>query len=186
MDTNQFTSQLVQFTSVEEQINSNATLNSILTATQGQQLAQASSLVGQTAEFTSTSVPLQNSTGQIDYTVSGAQQVQITVTNSAGATVRSDTVNATAGANVWKWDGTSTSGAAEPDGTYTATVTTVPTVSGSTGTAVPFTVVGTITGAQQSNGTVQLMFGSEATTFDKVVKFSGSSSSTSSSTSSGS
>ena len=169
MDTNQFTSQLVQFTSVQEQINTNATLTSLLTATQGQQLAQASSLVGQTAEFSSTSVPLQNGTGQIDFNSSVAQPVQVVVTDSTGATVVTDNVNASAGANTWNWNGTNSSGQALPDGTYTATVTSVS--SAGKGAALPFTVVGTITGAEQVNGSVQLMFGSDTATYNNIVSF---------------
>ena len=41
MDTNQFTSQLVQFTGVAEQIQTNSTLTSLLSAAQTQQLGQA-------------------------------------------------------------------------------------------------------------------------------------------------
>ena len=44
MDTNQFTSQLVQFTGVAEQITANTTLSSILTANLAQQLTSASGM----------------------------------------------------------------------------------------------------------------------------------------------
>src|SRR5260370_35484092 len=52
MDTNQFTSQLVQFTAVAQQIETNKTLGQLLTASQAQQLSQASGLIGQQVTFT--------------------------------------------------------------------------------------------------------------------------------------
>jgi flagellar basal-body rod modification protein FlgD len=182
MDTTQFTSELVQFTSVQEQINNNATLNQLLTTAQGQQLSQASSLVGQTAQFTSTSLPLQNGTGQLDFTSSTAQPVQITLSTPSGQAVTSQVIQASSGANTWTWNGQNSSGQQMPDGPYTANVTTVS--STGTGTAIPFTVVGTITGAEQTNGAVQLMFGSETTTYNNIVTFGSSASSASTASSS--
>ena len=42
MDTNAFTSQLVQFSSVEQQINTNTSLTKLIEATQGGSVLQAS------------------------------------------------------------------------------------------------------------------------------------------------
>src|SRR5271154_168156 len=60
MDTSQFTSQLVQFTEVAEQISGNSTLTQILGVGQTQQLTQASALVGLQVDFTGGTLPLQN------------------------------------------------------------------------------------------------------------------------------
>jgi flagellar basal-body rod modification protein FlgD len=169
MDTNQFTSELVQFTSVQEQINTNTTLNQLLTAAQGQQLSQASSLVGQTAQFTSTSLPLQNGTGQVDFQSPTAQPVQIAISTPSGAAVTTQVIKAASGANTWNWNGTNSAGQQMPDGPYTVSVTTLSATGN--GTAVPFTVMGTITGAEQQNGAVQLMFGTDSTTFNNIVTF---------------
>ena len=87
MDTSQFTSQLVQFTEVAEQISGNSTLTSILGVGQTQQLAQASALVGQQVTFTGGTLPLQNGSAQVDYQTTSAGPVQVTVTNSSGVTV---------------------------------------------------------------------------------------------------
>jgi flagellar basal-body rod modification protein FlgD len=95
--------------------------------------------------------------------------VQITLTTPSGQAVTSKVIEAGSGANSWTWDGTNSAGQQMPDGPYTASVTTVS--STGAGTAIPFTVVGTITGAEQQNGAVQLMFGTESTTFNNVVTF---------------
>ncbi len=162
MDTNQFTSQLVQFTGVAEQINTNATLGQILTSAQTQQLGQASSLVGTQVSFTGGTLPLQNGAAQVNFQTPSAEPVQIAVVNSSGATVQTQTVNATAGANSWSWNGTDSNGTQLPDGAYTVAVT-------ANGATVPFQSVGTVTGAEQVNQAVQLQFGNSMVPYSQVV-----------------
>jgi flagellar basal-body rod modification protein FlgD len=165
MDTNQFTSQLVQFTGVAEQINTNATLGQILTSSQTQQLSQASGIVGDKVAFTGGALPLQNHTAQVNFQTDGAGPVQIAVVNSNGATGQTQTITAVSGANTWTWDGTTNDGAQLPDGAYTIAVT-------ANGTAVPFQSVGTVTGAEQVNQVVQLQFGGAAVPYSQVVSLS--------------
>ncbi len=162
MDTNQFTSQLVQFTSVSEQISTNATLGQLLTASLAQQLGQASSLVGTQVSFSGGTLPLQKGVARVDFQSGGAQPVQISVSDASGSAVRTETVNATDGANTWSWDGTGPNGAKMPDGAYSVAVTAA-------GTNVPFQAVGTVTGAEQTNQAVQLKFGSASVGYNQVV-----------------
>jgi flagellar basal-body rod modification protein FlgD len=169
MDTNQFTSQLVQFTAVSQQIETNKTLGQLLTASQAQQLSQASALVGKSVSFTGGTLPLQNGAAAVNFQATGAQQVQVMVADSSGTIVRSDTVQAADGDNNWTWDGKNSSGKQLTDGAYTVSVT-------GTGTTVPFQAIGIVTGAEQTNGTVQLQFGNAAVTFDKVVSLAATSS----------
>lgn len=162
MDTNQFTSQLVQFTSVAEQISTNQTLSQILTANLAQQLTQASSLVGQKVTFTGGTLPLQSSSATVNYQTTAAESVQFAVSDAKGNLVHSESVNATAGSSTWTWNGASDSGTALPDGAYTVAVT-------SSGTAVPFQAVGTVTGADQANQAVELKFGTASVTYANIV-----------------
>ena len=164
LDTNQFTSQLVQFTSVAEQINTNSTLGQLLTSSVAQQLDQATNLVGQTVKISGGTLPLQNSSAQVDFQPTSAGPVQLTIADANGNTVQTATVNANSGSNTWTWDGKSASGTTAPDGAYTVNVT-------ENGASVPFQSVGTVTGAQQSNHAVQLMFGTAGVGFDNVVSF---------------
>ena len=46
LDTNQFTSELVQFCSVEQQIDTNTSLTQLIQATQGSEIMQASAMTG--------------------------------------------------------------------------------------------------------------------------------------------
>ena len=60
LDTAQFTSQLVQYSSVEQQIQTNTNLNSLLQLTQGNQVVQSASLLGKKAEVASDQLALQD------------------------------------------------------------------------------------------------------------------------------
>jgi flagellar basal-body rod modification protein FlgD len=162
MDTNQFTSQLVQFTAVAQQIQTNTTLGQLLTASLAQQLGQASSLIGKDVSVSGGTLPLQNGAATVTFQTPGAESVQLAVSDANGNVVRSTTVNATAGANTWTWDGTNSAGTQLADGGYTVAVTAA-------GAAVPFQAVGTVTGAQQANQAVQLMFGNAGVPFNQVV-----------------
>lgn len=171
LDTNQFTSQLVQFTGVEQQINTNSSLTQLIQLTQGGQVLQSSALVGKQVEVTSDRVPLQKGVGDVRFTTASAQPVEIVVTNDAGVRLRDDTVRATKGPNDWKWDGTDSRGNRVADGSYKVAVTGI-NVDGTTA-AVPFTVVGTATSVQKSGSTLQLQLGALGVEFSKVQSVDG-------------
>jgi flagellar basal-body rod modification protein FlgD len=165
MDTSQFTSELVQFTGVAEQVNTNQTLGQLLTASLAQQLTQASGLVGKQVSFSGGSLPLQNGSATVDYQATAAGPVQITVSDASGNTVDTQTVTAASGSNTWTWNGKNANGQQLPDGAYTVGVT-------QSGVAVPFQAVGTVTGAQQSNQAVNLLFGADSVGFGQIVSLS--------------
>ena len=144
MDTNQFTSQLVQFTSVEQQIDTNASLAQLITATQGNTLLQSSSLVGQQVAVSGNQLSLQNGTAGVSFTTPAAEKVNIGISTPAGVKVASATVNTTSGANQWTWNGTGSNGKKLADGVYKVTV------AGADGSTVPFNVLATATGVQRT------------------------------------
>ena len=162
MDTSQFTSQLVQFTEVAEQISGNSTLTQILGVGQTQQLTQASALVGLQVDFTGGTLPLQNGVAGVNFQTTSPGPVQITVTNSSGVTMASQTVNAASGTNTWAWNGTDNAGQQLPDGSYNVSVT-------AGGTTLPFQSMGIVTGAEQVNQTVELQMGTAVVPFSQVV-----------------
>ena len=157
LDTNQFTSQLVQFSSVEQQIAANTSLTQLVQLTQNNALLQSSAMVGKSVVVASDHLPLQQGQGSLQYTAAAAQPVSIQVLNSAGAVVRGVDVTSTTGTNTWTWDGKDDAGNRLPDGSYKVAVTST----GTTGTssALPFTVSGTVTGATNLNNAVQIQLG---------------------------
>ncbi len=166
MDANTFTTELVQFSSVEQQITTNTSLTSLIQATQGSEVIQATGVVGKQVTLNSPQIPLQDGTGSLGFTTASAEPVNIKITNGSGVDVRDASLTSTAGANTWAWDGTDNSGTRLPDGAYTATVTGNP--PGGTAAAVPFTVTGTATGVVNSNGAVTLQAGAVSVDFSKV------------------
>lgn len=153
MDTNQFTSQLVQFASVEQQINTNSSLTQLIQATQSGTLLQSSSLVGKTVQVTGDSVSLQNGKAGIDFTTAAPQTVNIAIATPDGVQVSTATVTSTAGPNTWTWNGKDTNGKTLPDGVYKAVVT------GTDNAPVPFTVLGTATGVERSGTALKVNLG---------------------------
>ena len=155
MDSNSFTNELVEFASVEQQINTNTNLTQLISLTQSDGLLQASSLVGQSVQLSSSQMPLQNSSGSLTFTAPTAGTAQIAITTPSGVSVLNTTVNASAGSNTWSWNGKDTAGNTVADGPYNVTVTS------SGGAKLPFTVSGTVTGLQNSSTALNLLLGSE-------------------------
>ena len=166
MDSNQFTSELVQFSSVEQQINTNTSLTSLIQMTQAGDVIQGTSMVGKQVTVQSTQVALQNGQGTINFTAPAAEPVAITITNSSGQQMTTASLTSTQGANTWTWNGTDGSGNTVPDGAYNVVVEGANT--DGTTTALPFTVTGTSTGVQSSNNTVQLDLGALTVPFSSV------------------
>jgi flagellar basal-body rod modification protein FlgD len=170
MDANQFTSELVQFASVEQQINTNTALTQLISLTQSDALLQSSSIMGDKVQLASNQMPLQNSSGSLTFTAATAGPAVITISNSAGAQVLATKVNATAGSNTWTWNGQDAEGTMLPDGSYSVSVTGTGSVG--SGTALPFTVSGTVTGVLNNRGTLDLQFGSQIAPFSTVQSVS--------------
>jgi flagellar basal-body rod modification protein FlgD len=171
MDTTQFTSELVQFASVEQQINTNSSLGTLIQATQGSETLQASAMVGKTVDATTASLPLQNSSATLQFTTPVAEPVAIAVYNSAGQEVRNVTATSVQGANSWTWNGTNDSGTQMPDGTYSVNVETAN--ANGVATAIPFTVQGTVTGVSNSGSTVNLEMGTTTVPLNSVQQVGG-------------
>ena len=168
MDSNQFTTELVQFSSVEQQINTNTSLTSLIQLTQAGQIMNSSSMVGKTVEVNSTDLSLQNGQAKIHFTSPGDEPVAISVTTDAGVKLLDTTTQATSGSNSWTWNGKTTGGTTLPDGPYKVTVTGTNT--DGTTSALDYTVLATATGVKSdtTNG-LNLQLGSLAVPFKSVV-----------------
>ena len=152
MTSDTFTSELAQFAGVEQQIQTNTNLTQLLSLNQDSEVSQGTSLVGRQAVASSSQLPLQNGSAELQISPASAETVGIAITDSAGSVVRTQTLSLPAGTTTWAWNGQDDSGNTLPDGSYSAAVVTQ---DGSGGTAtVPFSIVGTITGVSKnaSNG----------------------------------
>jgi flagellar basal-body rod modification protein FlgD len=170
LDTNQFTTELVQFASVEQQINTNTSLTQLIQATQGSEMMQASSITGKQVTVNSDHVPLQNGKGTIQFTAPAAEQVGIAIYNDSGTKLCDATMTANQGTNTWTWNGTDSSGNSLPDGSYKVAVAGANT--DGTVSALTFSVIGTATGVQNTSSGVQLQMGALSVDFSKVQSVS--------------
>lgn len=148
LDTNQFTSQLVQFATVEQQINANSNLTTLIQLTQGGQMLQAGALVGKQVEAQSDTLALRKGSATLDLHPAASGPVTVSIASPSGAVLRTAQVQASAAGTSWDWDGMTSAGQGLPDGTYKVAVMDA------NGTAVPFGVVGTVSGVQKSGSAV--------------------------------
>ena len=123
LDTNQFTQQLVQFAQVEQQINSNSQLSTLVSLQQSAQATQALNFVGDNVTVNSSKAALAN--GSTSWTMSSPQPATATlnISNSSGQVVYSGQMTMQTGSNTFNWNGQGNNGVQWPDGTYTMSVT---------------------------------------------------------------
>ncbi len=166
LDTNEFTSQLVQFASVEQQIATNRSLGQLIDLTQSGQVLQSSAMVGRQVEVASDRLSLQDGSATVKFTAATDAPVTVVVTNSAGAKVSETLVQASTGSNQWTWDGRNSNGAQLRDGAYGVVV--IGSNADGSAKALPFTVLGTATGVEQKDNAIKLQMGGLTVDFDKV------------------
>ena len=124
LDTNQFTQQLVEFAGVQQQLNTNDSLATLVSLQQTAQSTQALGFVGKTAVVNGSTAALTNSTATWELTVPSSSDVSITIASSTGQTVFSGNYSVAAGSNQpFTWNGQGNDGTKWPDGNYTLTAT---------------------------------------------------------------
>lgn len=156
MDSTGFTSQLAQFSSLEQLTNINAAMNN-LTAYQGSmQNTLAAGLIGKNVKVAGNQVSL-NGTATVNYTLTApSAQTKISIYDSTGKIVRqADLGSKSAGAATYAWDGKDALGNTLPDGAYTVAVEAVD----AAGKPVPATTMtyGKVTGIIFENNATYLV-----------------------------
>ncbi|MBS1019642.1 flagellar biosynthesis protein FlgD [Gluconobacter cerinus] len=169
--TDSFTSELAQFAGVQQQVETNTNLTSLISATQDTQITSGIALVGKTTTATTASLPLQSGKASMTFTAEQAGPVAIAVTDASGQVVKTDTMTATAGTNSWSWDGNDNSGQQMSDGQYFVAVEGTGT-SGETA-SFPTTVSSTVTGLTRTSSGVNVQMGSATVPLSDLDGFSG-------------
>jgi flagellar basal-body rod modification protein FlgD len=124
LDTNQFTQQLVQFASVEQQLKTNDTLTALLSASQTGQAGTALGLVGRsiTAKGDTALLDDGKATWKLNSPKDGATAT-IEIRNSDGALVYTrQNVDLSYGDQEFTWDGRKSDGSRAAEGLYSVTV----------------------------------------------------------------
>jgi flagellar basal-body rod modification protein FlgD len=159
MDTNQFTQQLVEYSQVEQQIDTNTNLQSLISQGASNSAAYATSYLGKNVTVSGGQGALTNGEATWNYNL-GAQAAStiLTVTNASGQTVYTGQGATGDGANSFAWNGQDNNGNQQPDGTYTLNVA----ASDGNGSAITSAVTssGQVSEINMTNGTPQLQIGS--------------------------
>ncbi|MEM8785851.1 MAG: flagellar hook assembly protein FlgD [Pseudomonadota bacterium] len=123
MDTNEFTSQLVQYTSVEQAIATNDNLEQLIALQSGNGFSMALDYLGTQVEAAGDTSILSEGSAKWQYTLTGsAEQTALTVLNEAGQIVFVDEGQTATGAHDFIWDGRDSAGNLLPDGAYTLNI----------------------------------------------------------------
>jgi len=173
MDTTQFTQQLVEFASVEQQIDMNTNMQTLISDQQTTQATSALQLVGSTVTLSGSAATLSNATGSPatwSLTTTSPATANITITSSAGTTAYTGTMALNAGTQSYSWNGQGNNGQTWPDGTYTiainATGANGQTVSVSTQTQ------GTVSGVNLSQNPITLVISGQNVPISSITSIS--------------
>ncbi len=121
MDSTEFTSQLVQFSNLEQQITQTGKLEQLLTLQTTAQNLAAVGYLGKTVQARSPHASLTGGTASIPYELPvGTTTAVLSIVDSSGATVRTIELVPTPGSAEITWDGKDGNGIPQPDGTYSA------------------------------------------------------------------
>lgn len=122
LDTNQFTQQLVQFASVEQQLKQNDQLKSLVEMEKATQATQALVYVGNNVAVDGSTAQFKTS-ATWNLIADKESTAEISIKNSAGNIVYSGKYALKAGQGSFVWDGKGNDGIQYPEGAYTMTAT---------------------------------------------------------------
>jgi flagellar basal-body rod modification protein FlgD len=167
LDTNQFTQQLVEFAGVQQQINTNDSLATLVSLQQTAQSSQALQFVGKTAVVSGNTATMTDSEATWELNIPTASIVNVSIANSTGQTVFSNSFTAAAGNNqVFNWNGLGNDGTQFPDGNYTLTATAKD--SGGNTVGVTTSVAGVVSSVNLTQSPPLLSIGGQTFTVNQV------------------
>jgi len=119
LDTNQFTQQLVQFTSVEQQLKTNEFLEALMLSSQNTGKTDAVSFIGKEVTAAGVKAELKDGFAIWGFEAMGAAaDATVTIKDSLGNVVYTEEGSLNKGKAEFRWDGVGSSGQRMPDGAY--------------------------------------------------------------------
>src|ERR1043166_6647996 len=168
LDTNQFTQQLVQFASVEQQMKQNDQLSQLITIEKTAQTTTGIAYVGQTVAVDGQTAALTNSSASWSFQVPKPVTATVNITSSTGQTVYTGTFTMNPGQQNFQWDGRDNSGVLWPDGNYTISINGKD-ASGQS-IAIPSEVQGVVDSVDLTQSPPVLSIGGQTFTLDKIKR----------------
>lgn len=172
MDSTEYTSQLAQFSQVEQTIQQTTTLNNILAQLSTQNIAQATGLIGNVAQFDSATAGLSaTSPATWGYEADRAvTALTATITDAAGKTVAKLPIDAADRTGNVGWDGMLASGERAAAGGYTLSIAA--TDVGGASVPVAITTSGVVADVVSGSGGVTLGVNGIQVSMAKLMKLS--------------
>lgn len=169
MDSTEFTNQLVSFAGVEQQINANQKLDSLVALNLGSAFSSALNYVGKDISYLSSEAYFDGSTPiKVNYAIDGTSvDTTINIFNEDGDLVYSKDVSDDDSVENFAWDGKDDDGNTVPVGTYEMRVDAFDSDSASLDTTT--VVTGHVKGVETQNGTTFLLVGERAVSVGNVI-----------------
>jgi flagellar basal-body rod modification protein FlgD len=158
MDSNQFTQQLVEFSQVEQQINTNDNLKTLISLGQNRSTADAMSYLGKAVTISNGAAALTNGSAVWNYQLGAeASDATLTVRDASGRVVYVGAADKSAGIHSFNWDGKDNAGNQQADGPYVLSIN----ATGSDGSNIPSAIAsgGVVTEVDFSGSEPMLMLG---------------------------
>lgn len=169
LDTNEMTNQLVAFTGVEQQINTNQKLDSLVSLQLGNALGSSLGYVGKEISYIGSEFYSDGETPvTIHYALDGqAIENNLSIIDEQGNTVFTASGSTAAGAQEFVWDGLDDFGNPVPPGTYSIRIDALNANEGSVGAST--IVSGHVSGVESQNGSLFLIVGERAVSLSNVL-----------------
>ncbi len=158
MDSNQFTQQLVMYSQVEQQIDTNSNLKTLIGQGTSQAGTYAAAYLGHMVSVTNGQASLSGGAANWTYTLGAtAATASLSVTNSAGQVVFTGPAETASGAHAFAWNGKDNNGNTLPDGVYKLSVAAADSASSKIATSVAS--AGKVAQVDMTGGTPQFVIG---------------------------
>lgn len=169
MDSTEFTNQLVAFTGVEQQINTNQKLDSLVALQLGNSIGAALGYVGLDITYVSSEFAYDGQQpSTIKYSLSDqAVESKLRVLDESGAIVFETSAATAVGQNEFVWDGTLRGGGKAEPGTYEIRIDAFDSDDEPVGSTV--VVTGNVQGVESQNGQIFAIVGERAVSLGNIL-----------------
>lgn len=168
MDSTEFTAQLAQFAGVEQSIQTNKNLESLIGLTQATQISTGVSYIGRTIEADTNVGSLVDGRAEFLYNLPKAAATSvITIRDAQGNVVYTAAAETSAGSHNFVWDGKDTNGNQLPDGAYALSVAAKD--SAEEPISVVTHMLGRVDGVVTADGSINVLVGGVAIPLDKIL-----------------
>ncbi len=168
MDSTEFTSQLVAFASVEQQIHQNSNLERMIDMQETSLLSGIVQYVDKKIEVPGNQLPLEEGLAEFSYTLDRkAESVTISILDLSGRSVYTAQGEGDSGVHRVDWDGTDMDGIQLPNGEYNVIVSALDFHGDPIET--PQTVIGTVTAVTLEEGEGAVFMGSIMKTLEDII-----------------